>query len=61
MEQTIAEKIFSHKVGRAVYAEDLVSTKVDFIVSHDALGTMAIDSFRKMRGTKVAIQITFVL
>lgn len=54
MGQTIAEKIFSNKVGSKVYAEDLVSAPVDFIVSHDGLGPMAVDAFQYMKGDKVA-------
>ncbi len=53
MGQTIAEKIFSRKTGKLVYANDLVTAEVDFIVSHDGLGPMAIDSFYEMEGSRV--------
>ena len=53
MGQTIAEKIFSRKTGKLVYANDLVTAEVDFIVSHDGLGPMAIDSFYGMEGSRV--------
>ena len=53
MGQTIAEKIFSKKTGSMVYAGDLVKSEIDFLVSHDGLGPMAIDSFKEMEGTKV--------
>lgn len=54
MGQTIVEKIFSNKSGKNVSKGDIVSVNVDFIVSHDALGPMAIDSFKDMNGEKVA-------
>lgn len=54
MGQTIIEKIFSNKSGKDVFKGDIASVNVDFIVSHDALGPMAIDSFKDMNGEKVA-------
>lgn len=53
MGQTIAEKFFSNKAGNLVYADDLVTAKIDFLVSHDGLGPMAIDSFKEMMGNKI--------
>ncbi|MGI6113748.1 MAG: 3-isopropylmalate dehydratase large subunit [Mahellales bacterium] len=53
MGQTIAEKIFSNKTGNLVYADDIVTAKIDFLVSHDGLGPMAIDSFKEMNGVRV--------
>jgi len=53
MGQTIAEKIFSKKIGKSVYADDIVTAKVDFLLSHDGLGPMAIDSFKEINGIKV--------
>ncbi len=53
MGQTISEKIFSNKAGRPVFSDDLVTVRVDFLMSHDGLGPMMIDAFEEMGGTKV--------
>lgn len=52
MGQTIAEKIFSKKTGSMVYAGDLVKSEIDFLVSHDGLGPMAIDFLKKWKAPK---------
>src|SRR3990167_3697404 len=45
MGQTIAEKIFSHHVGRKVFADEYVIAKLDLVMAHDTTCAWAIDPF----------------
>ncbi len=45
---TIAEEIFSFKVGREVRAGEIVIADVDFIVSHDSTTPLAIEAWKKI-------------
>jgi len=49
---TIAEKVFSRKIGEAAAPGQLVEAEPDFSFSQD-FARYAIDSFRRMGGTKV--------
>ncbi len=54
--QTIAEKILdSHSIrhGKAAEAGDILFCRVDFLMSHDSTGPMAIRAFENMGGKKV--------
>ncbi len=53
MGQTISEKIFSRHCGNEARAGDVVMAPVDAAMIHDITGPLAIDSFRKMGGTRV--------
>src|SRR5919202_4756299 len=45
---TLAEEIFSRKVGRPVRAGEIVVAPVDYVMSHDNTTPLAIESFRKL-------------
>lgn len=45
---TIAEEIFSEKLGREVHAGEIVSAKVDFIMSHDSTTPLAIKAWEEI-------------
>ncbi|GCE13710.1 3-isopropylmalate dehydratase large subunit [Tengunoibacter tsumagoiensis] len=45
---TLAEEIFSHKLGRPVKAGDTVVVEVDHVMSHDTTTPLAIQAFRKL-------------
>ena len=45
---TLAEEIFSRKVGRPVRAGEIVVAPVDYVMSHDNTTPLAIQSFRKL-------------
>lgn len=53
MGQTIAEKIFSNKAGRAVTAGDIVVVAVDAIMGQDGTSPLAIRVLKSMTGAKV--------
>jgi len=42
---TIAEQIFSQKLGRGVHAGEIVLADVDFIMSHDSTTPLAIEAW----------------
>jgi methanogen homoaconitase large subunit len=50
MGQTLTEKIFSHKVGRAVQPGELVIVEPDVVMSHDSLTPSIIDLLQKDLG-----------
>lgn len=45
---TLAEEIFSRKMGRTVRAGEIVVAPVDYAMSHDNTTPLAIESFRKL-------------
>jgi len=51
--KTIAEKIFSVKSKRDVYANDYVVADLDFTVSHDGNRPLAVEVFKEMGFSKV--------
>jgi len=53
MGQTIVEKIFSKKCGKAIWSGEVVMTPVDGAMIHDITGPLAIQKFYEMGGTKV--------
>lgn len=50
---TIAEKIFSAHVGRAVRAGDVVISPVDFVFSHDGNRPQPLETFAELGGDRV--------
>ncbi len=46
---TLAEEIFSRKVGRSVEAGELVVAPVDLVMSHDTTTPLAIEAFQQLR------------
>lgn len=54
MKQTVAEKIFSRKVGHQVKAGDIVTARVNSCLTNDASGPLMIDYFHKMQANRVA-------
>jgi len=46
---TLAEEIFSRKVGRAVEAGELVVAPLDLVMSHDTTTPLAVEAFQKLR------------
>ena len=53
MGKTIAEKIFSAKVGKDVQADDIVRADVDFAFSQDGTSSLVIDAFRALGAQKL--------
>lgn len=53
MGKTIAEKIFTRRLGREVEAGELVVAEVDFMMGQDGTSPLAIEAFREMGGRKV--------
>lgn len=53
MNQTLAEKILSHKLNRRVSAGDLIITDVDGVMATDTTAPYAIKAFEAMGGGKV--------
>lgn len=53
MPQTIAEKVFSHRVGREVRAGEVVVAPVDFVFSHDGNRPQPSQTFAELGGEKV--------
>jgi 3-isopropylmalate dehydratase large subunit len=47
---TLAEEIFSHKLGRPVHAGETIVVEVDQVMSHDTTTPLAIQAFRKLTG-----------
>src|SRR5437660_12398206 len=45
---TLAEEIFSYKLGRPVRAGETVVVEVDHVMSHDTTTPLAIQAFRKL-------------
>ena len=45
---TIAEEIFSQKLGREVHAGEIVLAEVDFIMSHDSTTPLAIEALEEI-------------
>ena len=45
---TIAEEIFSQKLGREVHAGEIVLADVDFIMSHDSTSPLAIEAWEEI-------------
>lgn len=45
---TLTEEIFSHKLGRPVYAGETVVVEVDHVMSHDTTTPLAIEAFQKL-------------
>ena len=45
---TLAEEIFSYKLGRPVHAGETVVVDVDHVMSHDTTTPLAIQAFRKL-------------
>ena len=48
---TLAEEIFSHKLGRPVRAGETIVVDVDHVMSHDTTSPLAIQAFRKLTKT----------
>ena len=48
---TLAEEIFSHKLGRSIRAGETVVVDVDHVMSHDTTSPLAIQAFRKLTKT----------
>lgn len=53
MNQTVAEKIISAHVGRAVKAGEIVVVDVDGVMATDATAPLAIQAFEKMNGRRL--------
>lgn len=53
MGKTFAEKIFSLKTGKDLYAGTIVTVKPDFVLTHDNTSAI-LSTFKKMGGKKVA-------
>lgn len=51
--QTIAEKVFSARVGRQVRAGEIVVAPVDFVFSHDGNRPQPLETFAELGGTTV--------
>ncbi|GCF07750.1 3-isopropylmalate dehydratase large subunit [Dictyobacter arantiisoli] len=49
---TLAEEIFSYKLGRPVHAGETVVVDVDHVMSHDTTTPLAIKAFAKLTGQK---------
>jgi 3-isopropylmalate dehydratase large subunit len=49
---TLAEEIFSYKLGRPVNAGEIVIVDVDHVMSHDTTSPLAIQAFRKLTGER---------
>ncbi|MBX5458504.1 MAG: 3-isopropylmalate dehydratase large subunit [Thermogemmatispora sp.] len=49
---TLAEEIFSYKLGRPVSAGEIVIVDVDHVMSHDTTSPLAIQAFRKLTGER---------
>lgn len=47
---TLAEEIFSYKLGRPVEQGETVVVEVDHVMSHDTTSPLAIQAFRKLTG-----------
>ena len=45
---TIAEEVFSQKLGREVHAGEMVLADVDFIMSHDSTTPLAIEAWKEI-------------
>ncbi|GAC1368316.1 MAG: homoaconitase large subunit [Ktedonobacteraceae bacterium] len=45
---TLAEEIFSYKLGRPVHAGETIVVEVDHVMSHDTTTPLAIQAFRKL-------------
>lgn len=45
---TLAEEIFSYKLGRPVHAGETIVVEVDHVMSHDTTAPLAIQAFRKL-------------
>jgi len=45
---TIAEEIFSRKLGREIQAGEIVLAEVDFIMSHDSTTALAIEAWKEI-------------
>src|SRR5512142_675521 len=46
---TLAEEIFSRKLGRPVEAGELVVAPVDLVMSHDTTTPLAVEAFQQLR------------
>ncbi|MBW1695453.1 MAG: 3-isopropylmalate dehydratase large subunit [Deltaproteobacteria bacterium] len=53
MGMTLAEKILSNHIGRQVKAGEIVVSRIDAAVSHDANRPLALEMFFKMNGKKL--------
>lgn len=59
--QTITEKIFSAKVGRNVYAGEIVDCELDFIIGNDITTPLSIKAFESSGATKLARPDSFCI
>lgn len=54
MKQTITEKIFSHKIGKEVFAGEIVESFIDMIIGNDITTPLSIRAFNESGATKLA-------
>lgn len=54
MGQTITEKIFSDHVGRAVFAGEIIKSKIDMVIGNDITTPISIRAFEESGATKLA-------
>ena len=54
MKQTITEKIFSEHVGHAVYAGQIVESKIDMVIGNDITTPISIKAFKESGAKKLA-------
>jgi 3-isopropylmalate/(R)-2-methylmalate dehydratase large subunit len=54
MGQTITEKIFSHHVGHAVYAGEIIRCDIDMVIGNDITTPISIKAFEDSGATKLA-------
>lgn len=61
MGQTITEKIFSHHVGKKVYADDIVECDIDMVIGNDITTPISIKEFEKVGAKKLAKPKNFAI
>ncbi|TLD84030.1 3-isopropylmalate dehydratase large subunit [Helicobacter sp. MIT 11-5569] len=54
MGQTITEKIFSHHVGKEVYAGDIVDSPIDMVIGNDITTPLSIKAFEESGAKQLA-------
>ncbi|MDR1976533.1 MAG: 3-isopropylmalate dehydratase large subunit [Campylobacteraceae bacterium] len=54
MAQTITEKIFSSHVGRDVYADDIIESKIDMVIGNDITTPISIRAFEESKAERLA-------
>ena len=54
MGQTITEKIFSEHIGREVYADEIIESKIDMVIGNDITTPISIKAFEDSKAEKLA-------